>query len=106
MQSGDMDARITLRQRAVARDAFGGEQVTWSEWARPWAKRVELSGREYLAAKQVTPEVVRKYVILWRPGVTESMTVEADGQVWDIQRLQEIGRRQWLEITVKVPTNG
>lgn len=106
MQPGELDRRITLRQRTVTRDAFGAEVVTWTEWARPWAKRVELSGREYFAAKQVTPEVVRKYVIHWRAGVTEDMAVEADGQVWSIQRLVEVGRRQWLEITVKVPGHG
>lgn len=105
MHSGQLDRQIILQQRSVTRDAFGAEIVTYATFATVWAQKVEMSGREFFTAKQVTPEVVRKYRIRWLAGVNESMRL-VDGETWDIQRITEIDRRKWLEITVKVPTNG
>lgn len=107
MQAGALDRQITLQAKTETQDAFGAPIAAWAEFATVWAERIEMSGREFFTAQQVTPEVMRKYRIRWVAGVNTTMRlVDEDAEFWDIVRVAEVGRRHWLELTVKVPTNG
>lgn len=101
---GKMDRRITLQAKTEAQNSYGEPVPSWSEFATVWAQKIEMGGREYLASQQVAPEVVRRYRIRYLSGLNESMRlVDENAEHWDIQRIAEGGRRQWLDITVKVP---
>ena len=107
MMSGRLDRRITIQSKTESQDAFGAPIATWASWASVWAERLEMSGREYFTAQQVTPEVMRKYRIRWMSNLTTlNRILDEDGEPFDIVRVVEIGRREGLELTVKVPTNG
>lgn len=104
MRAGRMDRKITFQRKVEARDGYGAITFTWQDVARDvWAEKVEQRGREYLAAKQHTPEMQRIYRVRYRSDVDTTMRVLADGQGWDIQHVAELGRRRGLEITCKVP---
>ena len=107
MMSGRLDRRITIQSKTESQDAFGAPIAAWVSFAAVWAERIEMSGREFFTAQQVTPEVIRKYRIRWVSNLTTlNRILDEDGEPFDIVRVAEVGRRHWLELTVKVPTNG
>ena len=73
---------------------------TWSVFAEVWAEQVPLQGRELFAAQQVAARVDTRFRLRWRADVTPEATrvVDADGRVFDIVSVLELGRREGLEV--------
>lgn len=95
MRAGELRHRITIQQKTVVRDTYGGETVTWTNTATVWAAVEPLSGREYFSAQQVQAEVNHRIRIRYRAGITTTMRVLWGTRVFDILaiiNLQERGR--------------
>lgn len=103
MNSGEMDRRITIKTPTETKNDEGDVTVTWSNFARPWAKVIHLRGQELFAARQIVPNAELKIRIYWRDGITEKMRVEHDGVEYGIQHIAEIGRRKRIELILSRP---
>ena len=107
MQIEDLDQRVTLEQRSVAREtAFGAEVVTWPALATVWANLVDQvnpkkGGDEVVAADIRTTQRRTHVTIRWRNDVTPDMRVQWPyrSRTFQITGMSEIGRREWLELT-------
>jgi head-tail adaptor len=104
--AGDLDQRVNIETRSVARDGtYGAEVETWTApasdtWARVW----QSSTAAGLGAGQ--PESVATYArptrvwIRWLAGITrENSRVRYGGQLLRIIGTAELGRREWLELS-------
>lgn len=101
MRAGRLDRLVTLQRAITTQDAYGEEIKTWSDIADVWAERVELRGVERFEAQQTQAHVDAKYRIRWMAGLTPiNRLIDADGRVYDIQAVLEIGRREGLELQV------
>jgi len=85
MRAGNLRHRITIEQKTLARDTYGGEVVTWTTFATVWADIQPLNGRELIAAQAVQSEITGKIFIRYLPGVTAGMRVSYCGKYYDIQ---------------------
>ena len=45
--AGDLDQRITIEKKSMARDGAGGATATWSTRATVWAKVEPMTGRGF-----------------------------------------------------------
>lgn len=104
IQAGKLDRRVTIQERTVARDAAGGETVTWVDRATVWAAKVDVTGRELLMASQMVETAQARFRIRYRSDVEQTDRVVYDGVAYDIQHKAEIGRREGLELLVKLPS--
>lgn len=97
--AGALDRRITLQERTDTRDAAGEPIPAWTTLDTVWAALIPLTGREQFEAQQVNAQRPAKFQIRYRDDVTETMRISWDGEVWDINGISQIGRREGLELT-------
>lgn len=102
MRAGELDRKIVIETLTPARDAYGATVDTWGTFATVWAKRKDLRGDEYFSAQQVNARVDAIFTIRWLSGVLPTMRIAHDGQYWDIRNINELGRREGLEIYAEV----
>jgi SPP1 family predicted phage head-tail adaptor len=103
---GRMDRRVILKRRTVTRDAMGGILEAWTTIATVWGRRMDTTGREYIAAGHENAERSTRFTIRWRSDVNPSWRLECEGLDYDIVSMTEIGRRQWLEMVATVADAG
>ena len=96
---GALDRRLTIQRQHQAQDPSSGEVTTrWITVATVWAARKQLTGREVeIAAATKSAEELR-FRIRYRAGIGTTMRVECEGSSYAIVRVEEIGRRQWLDV--------
>jgi SPP1 family predicted phage head-tail adaptor len=107
IQAGKLDRRVTVQERTVVRDEAGGETVTWVARATVWASRRDysnVSAREQVLANQLTPVSQVTFRIRHRSDVELTDRLVHDGVAYDIQHIAEVGRREGLDLLVKLPS--
>lgn len=101
MDAGRLDQRITLQEKSIARNAIGGEVVTWSDIATVWAAALAPRIAERFAAEQRQEEYEIKFRIRHRAGLTREHRVLWNGRPFEIVGTPEPvppGRPVWLDI--------
>lgn len=98
MRAGPLDRRITLQEERITGSPSGGMQRAWVDVARVWAGIRPLPGKERWQAPQAMAVRSAIWRIRWRPDVHERMRFLYRGEVWRIDGLSEIGRREGIEI--------
>lgn len=101
MQAGTLDRRITIQALTVTLDDLGGIVETWGDVATVWARFLPGAGREAYNAAAVHATAEARFRLRWRSDVTTVHRVSYDGKSWDILAVDEIGRREGLELKVK-----
>jgi SPP1 family predicted phage head-tail adaptor len=95
LTAGRLRDRVTLQAKAVTRDAFGGEVVTWGTHATLWASVESLSGREYIEQQfgvdQVRATRAVRVVLRYRDDVVPWMRIVHGGRVLEIQAVIKRG---------------
>ena len=103
MQSAKMDRFISLLQRIPSRNEYG--EVIYSDTviANVWANITPIGGRETFMASQIVPESKFKILIRYRSDIDATWKVLHNSIEYDIAYLAEIGRKEGLELWVKLP---
>lgn len=84
MRAGQLRHRIVIQSVTETRDSFGQPQPSWSTFAERYAEILPQSGREYLAARTITPELTHLVRLRGVTGVTPKMRVLLGTRVLDI----------------------
>ncbi len=84
LKAGEFDQRITIQQPATGQDAYGQPNTGWVDVIAIWAKKMDLTGREYLAAASTQHEVTTKIIIRYRAGITAAMRVVHGSDLYNI----------------------
>jgi head-tail adaptor len=104
--AGDLDRRVNIETRSVAREGvYGAEVETWTPAASDTPAKVwQSSTASGLGAGQ--PEGVASYArptrvwLRWRAGITrENHRLRYAGQLLRIIGTAELGRQEWLELS-------
>ncbi len=99
---GKLDRRITIQEsvRGVGA-AYGEPTQTWTDWATVWANVYSGAGRELEAARQITAEIDTQFQIRYVAGLKPTMRISYEGRIYDIYRIEEVGRRNRWNIWAK-----
>lgn len=86
MKAGSLRHRVTIQSKddSQSQDAYGSEAPTYTNWATVWAEIEPLTGREFLAAKQITAEVTTRIKIRYRSGILPEWRVMFGSIYYDI----------------------
>lgn len=102
MSAGKYDKRITIQQKSVTRDTYGGETVAWVDVATVWAKEVATGGREFYSAQQLHAEMDHLFEIRYRTGITTTMRISWDSRYFDILAAPPTpGRKRDVQLVCK-----
>ncbi|HXT31373.1 MAG TPA: phage head closure protein [Vicinamibacterales bacterium] len=103
VRASSLDRRISLMRRTAVRDARTGEEL--GEWkpfvrdANPWAQVIAVDGaRSTAGPERASASTTKDFVIWWRDDVTVEDRVVYEDLAYDIESLEEIGRREGLKI--------
>lgn len=105
LQAGKLDRRITIMAPVVGHSDSGAEIVTWSELATTWAQKIERSGNERFADRQLVGSSLCTFRFRWNSTnkqVTTEHQIIFDGRTHDILDVREIERRAGIEVDCSV----
>lgn len=94
MNAGKLNRRVRLETSTRTSDALGGGPVVWNLFADGVAAAVvPLTGRERIAAMQVSAALTHRVEIRYRPGLSEAMRVVYGGRVFNVTAVIDIEER-------------
>ncbi len=103
MNSAKLDRRVSIYRPVKTQTSYGEITYADSLLGVVYAQVVPIGGRETFMASQMVPEAKFKILIRYRSDLDTTHKVEFAGQLYDIAYLAEIGRRDGLELWVKLP---
>ena len=103
MKFGQMDRRIVLQRATLATNAYGERVETWGTLATVWAQiqYKEGSGKEAVQSDQLFSSQPVHFIIRYSTDVSSirpSDRVSYNGDTYQIEGIQEIGRAEGLRI--------
>jgi len=103
MRFGKMDRRIVIERAALTTNQYGERAEAWATYATVWAEVSYKygSGTESIQSDQILTKQPVSFTIRFSAdvsGVIPSDRVSYDGNYYQIEALQEIGRREGLRI--------
>lgn len=107
MRIGKHDRKITIRFRSISRGTYGeaveGYQTSFTAWARIDAKATGISEAISDGQERATQRVV--FLIRYSTDVadlTSGDQVTYNGQTYDLENVQEVGRNTSLRLFCKL----
>ncbi len=102
MKSEKLDRKITLKRASYSTNGLGEQVATWFDLATGvWATQRRATARETLAAAELSASVSDVFEIRFDSSwanLSALDRIEASGREYDIQSVDEIGRRAGLRI--------
>lgn len=103
LRIGKMDRSIIIEELVKSQGEDYGEPVEqWLPWGEPvWANVYSGGSREFEAARQISSEIDTQFQIRYLEGVKPTMRISYEGLLYEIVRIQEVGRRERLNLWAK-----
>jgi SPP1 family predicted phage head-tail adaptor len=101
MLAGKLDRRITLQRYGITYNDDNEPVEGFTDLATVWASWRRASARETLASAEINAAATDVFEIRWSSVVSEINPKDRliyQGDVYDIQAVAEIGRREGLRI--------
>ena len=98
---GQLDRRLVIQQVSVVQNSFGEEDETWTTLATVFGQRRDVTGREIFTGGRDQAEGLTRFVIRYRSDVNERNRISYDGNIFEIEGVVELGRKQWLELLTR-----
>ena len=96
-----LDRRIRVDSYTESQDTFGEPVKTYALLDTMYARVEPLTGRELFEAQQLSAELPAKFHVRYRSDINETMQIVFDGDVYGIESIAEVGRRDGLEILAR-----
>lgn len=104
MQAGKLRHRITIQQRATARDAIGGQSTSWETFATVWGEALPVRGREFVSLRVAQSDISVRFNVRYLAGITPAMRVQWDDNAYGIVEVINVdGRNMTLELLCRGP---
>lgn len=99
MRAGSMTEIITFEQKSVTRGDAGGEAISWTEFAKVWARAKPATGGLKTAADQPHAETDVAFYIRYRADITPALRLVWNGVPHEIASVFRVeGRKGEVEI--------
>jgi SPP1 family predicted phage head-tail adaptor len=104
IRAGTLDRRIEIVTQAATDDYAVGDfnihvnNAAYVTYATLWASVRDVSSSETFKGDRTTSERSIAFIIRTIPGVTEKHFVRYYGEIYRIERIEEMGRREGLMI--------
>lgn len=103
----NLDRIVTIEQYTVTRDAMGEQVKTWILWKKCYAEKLEAVANYRKEEDYTKNQLVSENAAVWKvrnigTPTTLMRLVDDTGKVYDIERVDEIGRRSGWQIKTRV----
>lgn len=84
MKSGTLRHLVSLQSSTKVEGEYGEDELTWNEYAKPYAAIVPLRGSEFFNAQQVNSKITVKIIIRYRSDVKSTHRVVHEGVTYEV----------------------
>jgi len=101
MKPGRMDRHITIQELTAdspAQDTYGAPSESWGTYKKMWAEKRDTGGIESYMSKALQAEITTIWRVRYDSGITHKMRIYYNSEGYDIVSINEIGRKEGLEI--------
>lgn len=104
--AGKLDRCIRIESPTRAQDSYGEAIDTWGIVESCRAAVKYMNGKEPFQGDQFNAQRTVQFTIRYRTGIDETCRIVWEGDTYDIVYINQVGRRQWLQIVAAalVPT--
>lgn len=102
LPAASLDRRLLLRKRVVTPNSLNEEVETFTDLARVWTSRMDVSDAEKVRAQQVGAEITTRFQIRWASAwasLNPKDRCVCEDREYEITAVKELGRRVGMEIT-------
>lgn len=99
---GKLDRRITIQSYTTAKNDYGEDIRTWSDYLTIWAGINFKRGNEVFEADQLTAVNEVKFVIRYNSNINETMRIVYESNNYDITFIEEFtdsSRKRYMFLT-------
>jgi SPP1 family predicted phage head-tail adaptor len=93
LDPGELDQRVTFRQKQETSDGAGGVTIEWVDYATRWAQVKPMSGERRFQAEQADFTRDTEVTIRRDPDIDETMAIVWQGRSLEIQFIADFGPR-------------
>lgn len=97
--------KIIIQSPPSAKDAGGELSGSWTTFATPFAKIVDVNAGESKEEGSEVMSINRLFIIRYKKNLLASMRISYASKYWEITGLKEIGRNEFIEIQTVLKTN-
>lgn len=98
---GKLDRRVIIQAKTETQNSFGETIETWATFKTIWAEKKTATGREaFQSGREVTGSLA-VFTGHYLAGVTTEHRILEGSTVWDILSVNEIGRKEGLELVAE-----
>jgi SPP1 family predicted phage head-tail adaptor len=97
MRIGRRDKKVTIQRMTPGRNLYNENVPEWTNLATVWAHLKTVSGKEALSSEQVVASNTAVFNIRYRTLTTQDRVL-CNGQIYQIESLNELGRKKELEL--------
>jgi len=108
MFAGKLDRRVTIRRQGTARNEFGEPTGSYADYLIVWASKRGLYSSESRKADEMGASAASVFEIRYSTeasAITPLDRLAIDGRDYDIQSIEEIGRRVGYRIIAVARTD-
>lgn len=112
MRAGKLDRRIALQRYSTTKNEFNEDVPAWSTFATVWAGKSYRRANETTTADEIAAIRVLRFEIRWSSPLEDLNPKDrieypiGSGTLFDITEVNEIGRREGLEIFATARADG
>lgn len=96
--AGALDRKIVIEQPTVTRNAIGEATKAWSTFATVFASVTPTTAREYRGAQSIRSVKMTSFIVRYLSGLREDMRISFDSRYYRITGINEVGRKEGLEV--------
>lgn len=107
IKAGDLRQEIVLMRPDISTGEHRRRSTEWTDAARVFAARQDVSGREFYQAHAVNAEDTVTFTIRWRDDITSSWRVRHRGETFDILEVNHLGfMRDYMRLKCRTVGGG
>lgn len=96
-----LDHRIRVLRAVMTTSVYNEGVPTWSTLLEIWAARDDITAGESYRAAAVDAQITTRFTIRYSPEtatITPKDRIECDGRTYDLTKVREVMRNEWLEV--------
>lgn len=105
MRAGDLTERVTIQQKTLVPDTWGGSTATWATFATVWANIRHMNGKEFITAGAEASQSTASIRIRKLAGVTTSMRVLVGTDIYNINAVLPGPNNVFIDLAVTAGVN-
>jgi SPP1 family predicted phage head-tail adaptor len=105
MRIGRRDKKVTIQRMTQGRNSYNEIVPEWTNLYTVWAHLKTLSGKEALSSEQIVASNTAVFNIRYRFLTTQDRVL-CEGRIYQIESLNELGRKKELDLICTTRENG